>query len=299
MSTTPFRAMTFLKTVAASAAVVVSLAAAGTASAAGAGYALDHFPTEKLTEQAALQNGAKLFVNYCLNCHSASMMRYNRLTDLGLTEKQIKDNLLFSGDKVGDMMKTALNAKDAKEWFGALPPDLSVIARARSSHEGSGSDWLYTYLRAYYRDSTRPTGWNNAVFPNVGMPHALWELQGPRGVAIEEVKEVKDDKGHAKGFTKTLITFDTNGARSETTEKIEEHGGAHEGRTVTLGKAEGGKLNQAEYDANIADLVAYLTYMADPSAKTRNRIGAWVLMFLALFGVLAWNLNRVYWKDVK
>ncbi len=154
----------------------------------------------KLTDQAALQNGAKLFVNYCMNCHGISLMRYNRLTDLGLTEKQIKDNLLFTGEKVGDMMKTTLNPKDAKAWFGALPPDLSVTARARSSHDGSGSDWLYTYLRSYYRDNTRPTGWNNAVFANVGMPHALWELQGSRGVTIEEVRASKNDKGEATGF---------------------------------------------------------------------------------------------------
>ena len=293
------RFATLLSNALAGTAVAVGLTVSTAALAASEGYALDHFPVAKLTDQAALQNGAKLFVNYCLNCHSAGAMRYNRLTDLGLTEKQIKDNLLFSGDKVGDMMKTSLSAKDAKDWFGALPPDLSVIARARSSHAGSGSDWLYTYLRAYYRDSTRPTGWNNAVFPNVGMPHALWELQGARGVSIEEVTELKDAKGHTEGVTKTLITYDSNGLRSEKVEKLAEHVGVHEGRTVTLGKAEGGKMSQAEYDSTIADLVAYLTYMADPSAKTRNRIGVWVLIFLGLFCVFAWNLNRVYWKDLK
>lgn len=268
------------------------------ARAAGGGFALDHFPTEKLTDQAALQNGAKVFVNYCMNCHGISLMRYNRLTDLGLTEKQIKDNLLFTGEKVGDMMKTTLNPKDAKTWFGALPPDLSLTARARSSHDGSGSDWLYTYLRSYYRDNTRPTGWNNAVFSNVGMPHALWELQGSRGVTMEDVKASKNDKGEAIGFAKTIVKFDTTGNRTEQIEKLPLVGG-HESSSVILGKAEGGTMPQAQYDDTIADLVAFLTYVADPSAKTRTRIGVWVLLFLGLLCLFTWNLNRVFWKDVK
>lgn len=127
---------------------------------------------------AALQTGAKVFVNYCLNCHSASYMRYNRLQDIGLTEAQIKDNLLFTAEKVGETMNIAMQRTDAKAWFGAAPPDLTVIARARASEAGSGADWLYTYLRGFYRDDQRPTGWNNTVFANVGMPHVLWELQG-------------------------------------------------------------------------------------------------------------------------
>jgi ubiquinol-cytochrome c reductase cytochrome c1 subunit len=138
---------------------------------------LDRAPDHS-RDYAALQHGAKIFVNYCLNCHSASYMRYNRLTDLGLSEAQIRDNLLFASDKVGETMTIAMKRADAKAWFGAAPPDLTVIARARASEFGSGSDWLYTYLRSFYRDEERPTGWNNTVFPNVGMPHALWELQG-------------------------------------------------------------------------------------------------------------------------
>ncbi len=157
------------------------------AQASGGGYPLDHFPVEKLTDVAALQSGAKLFVNYCLNCHGASSMRYNRLQDIGLTEDQIRKNLLFSAEKVGEQMKVAITPDDAKEWFGALPPDLSVIARARASGSGSGADWLYTYLRSYYRDNTRATGWNNALLENVGMPHVFWELQGTRGESIEEI----------------------------------------------------------------------------------------------------------------
>lgn len=281
------------------------LAAAGLAlapaltQASGGGVPLDHFPTEKLHNQAALQNGAKLFVNYCLGCHSAGVMRYNRLQDIGLSPTQIKDNLLFSGTKVGDTMKIAMSPADAKEWFGALPPDLSVTARARASGDGSGPDWLYTYLRSYYRDNTRATGWNNAVFPNVGMPHVLWELQGARGATIEDVHALHDhSKGTVTGFTKTVVSFSPEGVRTEKTERIE-GGHPHEGTTIKLGPATGGKLNQADYDGQVADLVAYLTYMADPSAKTRGRLGTWVLLFLSLFTVLAWWLNREYWKDVK
>lgn len=144
--------------------------------ASGAALVLDAAP-DLSNDKVALQNGAKLFVNYCLNCHAANSMRYNRLKDIGLTEEQIKTNLLFSGEKVGDLMKVSMTAKDAKDWFGAVPPDLSVIARAKASEYGSGADYIYTYLRGYYRDETRPTGWNNVVYPNVGMPHVLWERQ--------------------------------------------------------------------------------------------------------------------------
>ncbi|MDP1633842.1 MAG: cytochrome c1 [Gallionellaceae bacterium] len=138
---------------------------------------LDRAP-DRVTDKAALQNGAKLFVNYCLNCHGASFVRYNRLTEIGLTEQQIKDNLMFTADKIGEPMGISMPRKDAKEYFGAWPPDLSLIARARASGDGTGADWLYTYLRGFYRDEKRPTGWNNVVFESVGMPHVLWELQG-------------------------------------------------------------------------------------------------------------------------
>ena len=124
------------------------------------------------TNYASLQRGAKTFINNCLNCHGASYMRYNRLKDIGLTEAQIKDNLLFAGEKVGDTMKVTMNSKDAKKWFGVAPPDLSVEVRAR------GADWIYAYLRGFYRDSTTTTGWNNTVYPKVAMPHVLYELQG-------------------------------------------------------------------------------------------------------------------------
>jgi ubiquinol-cytochrome c reductase cytochrome c1 subunit len=267
--------------------------------AAGGGVALDQFPTEKLKDLPSLQNGAKTFVNYCLNCHGASLMRYNRLTDLGLTEAQIRDNLIPTDAKVGDTMKVSMSAKDAKEWFGAMPPDLSVTARSRSSHDGSGSDWLYTYLRGFYRDSSRATGWNNTVYPNVGMPHVLWELQGSRGASIEEVKAAADAKPGQHALAKTLITIDAlTGQRTETVEAIKD-GHAHEGSIVTLTPAVGGTLTQSQYDGQIADLVAFLTYVSDPSAQTRTRLGTGVLLFLSLFSVLAWWLNREYWKDIK
>jgi len=162
--------------------------------AAGAELHLDKAP-DRSRDFPALQNGAKIFINYCLNCHSASYFRYNRLADIGLTEQQIKDNLLFASDKVGETMTIAMRRADAKQWFGAAPPDLTVIARARASEFGSGADWLYTYLRGFYRDDARPTGWNNTVFANVGMPHVLWELQGEQemgaGHKLELVKPGK------------------------------------------------------------------------------------------------------------
>ena len=144
---------------------------------ASEGVKLDRAP-DRATDKAALQNGAKLFVNNCLNCHGASYVRYNRLTEIGLTEQQIKDNLMFTAEKIGEPMGISMSRKDAKQFFGAWPPDLSLIARPRASGDGSGADWLYTYLRGFYRDDARPTGWNNIAFPSVGMPHVLWELQG-------------------------------------------------------------------------------------------------------------------------
>ena len=150
---------------------------AATASASEGGIPWDKAPS-KTNDQVALQNGAKLFVNYCLNCHSAAFMRYNRMTEIGLTEKQIKENLLFGSNKVGDTMKAAIDPQQAKEWFGGNPPDLTLMTRSRSDgSKGTGADYLYTYLRSYYKDDTKPTGWNNHAFPSVGMPHVLWELQ--------------------------------------------------------------------------------------------------------------------------
>lgn len=242
---------------------------AAPAHAAGGGVAWDKFPKERVTDMAALQNGAKLFVNYCLNCHGAEYMRYNRLRDIGLTDTQIEENLIFTGAKVGDTMKVSLDAKQAKEWFGAQPPDLTVIARSRSAAgQGSGADYIYTYLRTYYRDDTKATGWNNLAFPAVGMPHVLWQLQGQQRAVYAEEKDQHDP-------TKTVHVF--KGFEQITP----------------------GTMTPAEYNDAVADLVAFLQWMAEPVQGYRVRLGVWVLLFLAGFTVIAWRLNAAYWKDVK
>jgi ubiquinol-cytochrome c reductase cytochrome c1 subunit len=246
--------------------VSVLLAIAGVAHAAGDGVAWDRFPTEKLADQPSLQHGAKLFVNYCLNCHAASYMRFNRMQDIGLTPEQIKANLLFTTDKVGETMKVSMDAKNAKDWFGATPPDLSVIARSRAGAGGSGADYLYTYLRTYYRDESTPTGWNNLAYPKSAMPHVLWELQGERKPIYE---------------------------------KRTEHG--HEAEVFT-GKWEvikAGTRDARDYDTDVADLVAFMQWMGEPVQKSRVQIGVWVLLFLAVFTVIAWFLNAAYWKNIK
>lgn len=249
-------------------ALLVSFGGITAASANVGGYPWDKFPVEKTTDMASLQNGAKVFVNYCLNCHSAAYMRYNRMKDIGLTEAQIKANLLFATEKVGDTMKTSLDPKQATEWFGAQPPDLSVIARSRAGSLGSGADYLYTYLRTYYRDETKATGWNNLVFPDVAMPHALWELQGQRAAVFVEEKD-------AHNPAKTVHRFD----RFE--------------------QLTPGKLDEQQYNQAVGDLVAYLQWMGEPSQGKRVQIGVWVLLFLGVLVIFTWRLNAAYWKDVK
>ena len=160
------------------------LFAPATLLAAGGGYPLDPAPIEP-RDLVSLQSGARTFVNYCLGCHGLQYMRYNRLTDLGLTEDQIRDNLMFTADKVGETMKTPMTVKDGKAWFGVPPPDLSVISRAR------GADWLYTYLRTFYRDPKSSHGWNNKVFPNAAMPHVLWRVQAEQS-AVQYDATVRD-----------------------------------------------------------------------------------------------------------
>jgi ubiquinol-cytochrome c reductase cytochrome c1 subunit len=224
---------------------------------ANEGVQLDTAPIA-LDDQASLQRGVKVFVNYCLNCHSASSMRYNRLKDIGLNEEQITNNLLLTGVKLGDTMNVAMNKKEAKAWFGATPPDLSVISRAR------GADWLYTYLRGFYRDDTRPSGWNNVVFDKVGMPHALNELQGEQRLKVEE--------------------------------SVDAHGNKVESHKLVLEKA--GKMSAAEYDATVADLVNYLVYMGEPVRLARMKLGLLVLLFLGLMLIPAYYLKKEYWKDV-
>ena len=254
--------MKLLKKLIAVLALVPALAVASEAS-----FPLQHAP-DRSTNLSALQNGAKLFVNYCLNCHAAASMRYNRLRDIGLTDEQIKNNLLFTGDKVGDLMKVSLTNKDAKEWFGASPPDLSVIARAKASGAGTGADYLYTYMRTFYKDDTRPNGWNNMAFPNVGMPHVLWELQGVNTAKYEEKKDP-----HNAG--KTVHAF------------------------AGFEQVKPGKMTALEYDIAVADLVGYLQWMAEPAQDTRKRLGVWVVLFMSILVLLAWRLNASFWKEVK
>jgi ubiquinol-cytochrome c reductase cytochrome c1 subunit len=212
---------------------------------------LDRAP-DRQNDKAALQHGAQIYVNYCLNCHGASYMRYNRLRDIGLTEAQIKDNLMFTADKVGEPMHVVMRREDAKLWFGVAPPDLTLIARARASEFGSGPDWLYTYLRSFYRDDSRPTGWNNAIFTNVAMPHVLWRLQGEQVIGADH----------------------------------------------KLALAKPGTLKPEEFDNFVGDLVAYLQFMGEPVAGFRKELGVVVLIFLAIFAVLAYALKREFWKDV-
>ncbi len=229
------------------------------------GHPLDRAP-DRSHDMAALQNGAKLFVNYCLNCHNASSMRFNRLRDLGLSEDQIKNNLLFTGEKVGELMTTAMPPKDAKAWFGVVPPDLSVIARAKASSAGSGSDYLYTYLRTFYQDESRPTGFNNLVLPNAAMPHVLWQLQG-----VQRAKMVEEN----------------------------DHDGKVVHKFAGFEQVTQGTMSKSEFDTAVADLVGYMEWMAEPAQQTRKRLGVVVLLFLSVFAFLAWRLNASYWKEIK
>ena len=244
--------------------VMAALGFVAGAQAAGSDMAWDKAP-DRTNDLPALQNGAKLFVNYCLNCHSAAYMRFNRLQDIGISEQQVKDFLLPSSSmKVGDTMVAAIDPKQAKEWFGANPPDLTVIARSRSGHGGTGADYLYTYMRTFYRDPEKATGWNNLVFPSVGMPHVLWQLQGERQPQFETIKEHGHDVQVFKGWKQVSP----------------------------------GTMTPNEYDQAMGDLVGYLQWMSEPAQNSRVRIGVWVMLFLGVFTVIAWRLNAAYWKDV-
>ncbi len=274
-------------------AALVLMMCGSLAVAAEGGHPLESAPN-RVNNLVSLQNGAKLFVNYCLNCHSASSMRYNRLRDIGLTDVQIRDNLLFTGEKVGDLMTIAMTPKDGKAWFGATPPDLSVIARAKSSHAGTGADYLYTYLRSYYRDQSKATGWNNLTFPNVGMPHVFWERQGPRELSTVAVHAVGE--GDKKGWEKVTTLYDVNGIATVKKEPVTGHVG---GESLTARFINKDPERAAAFDNDVADLVAFMSYMSEPAQLQRTRLGVWVMLFLAVFAVIAWRLNSVYWKDVK
>ena len=212
------------------------------------------------TNKESLQRGARTFVNYCMGCHSAKYQRYNRLArDLNVSEDDVMRNLMFTGEKIGDHMDTAMERSDAKNWFGAPPPDLTLVARVR------GVDWLYTYLRTFYRDESRPFGVNNQIFNNVGMPNVLWQLQGEQEPVYQTVT---DEDGH----------------EHKVLEGIE--------------LKEAGEQSSAEFDRTVRDLVNFLAYMGEPVKLERQSLGVKVLLFLLVFFVFAYLLKKEYWKDV-
>ena len=226
--------------------------------AAAGGVHLDKANIDPNNKES-LQRGARLFVNYCLSCHSAELMRYERIgTDLGIEDKLVEEHLMFTGGKLGDLMTVATADADSKDWFGTVPPDLTVIARAR------GVDWLYTYMRSFYRDDSKIIGVNNLVFPDVGMPHVLWELQGWQEPLITTVK---DHDGNKK-------------------------------KEVGLELVEPGLMTPKEYDRAMRDLVNYLDYRGEPAKHDRRSLGVKVIIFLLLFLIVAYLMKRDYWQDV-
>ena len=244
------------------AACVPALAAA----AGGSNIHLDEHKTD-LHDKASLQRGAQTYMNYCMGCHSLEHSRYNRVAkDLDIPEKLMLENLVFSDQKIGELMTNAMRPEDGKTWFGATPPDLTLVARVRRP------DWLYTYLRSFYEDPSRPWGVNNVVFKDVGMPHVLADLQGRQ----------------VQGTAQVAVAYDTLTGQEITEEK-----------DGVLYIAEEGTLSAAEYDRLVFDLVNFLTYVAEPIAVERERLGWWVLLFLAIFFVPVYMLNKEFWRDVK
>ncbi|TAG48106.1 MAG: cytochrome c1 [Betaproteobacteria bacterium] len=251
--------------------------------------------TADRTDVASLQRGARLFVNHCLNCHSAQYMRYNRLTDLKLTPDQIKQNLMFTTDKIGDTMKAAISPKDAKEWFGAVPPDLSVMARSYTTER------LGAYLRGFYKDDTREIGWNNLVSPNIGMPHVLHELSGTNTVKATvfkaDGKEVKDDSAAKalaqKAFiaSNTMATFEHHVEKKDN--KVES---SYIVKTMVPGTD--GRMTPPQFDVAMADLTNFMDYVAEPHKAKRIQLGILVMFLLSILLAAAIWLKKEFWKDV-
>ncbi len=223
-------------------------------------------------DKASLQNGAKLYMNYCMGCHSLKYARYNRVAaDLGIPDDLFEANLIFDPNtKIGALMDNSMDKSNAKVWFGAAPPDLTLVSRARQP------EWLYTYLRTFYKDPSRPYGVNNKVFKDVGMPHVLLELQGMQECAMGPVS------AHNGGVKRDPLTGQ---------DILEDPCGR-------FSISEAGEMTPEEFDGAMYDLVNFLAYMAEPMAADRQRIGIYVLLFIVLFFVLASLLNREYWKDV-
>ena len=253
---------------------------------AGAGVTPMEADTD-LTDKESLQKGAQLFANFCVGCHSMEFMRYSRLADdIGLEHDLVAEHLMFTSDTINDTMRIAMEVDDASGWFGVAPPDLSVIARAR------GIDWLYTYLTTFYADPdpARPIGVNNIMFPDVGMPHVLWPLQGvqsyikaerPADVESEHIESIEaaDD-----GFELNTVVKTKDGKLHHVTDKLE----------VTTP----GSMTPAEFRRATRDLVNFLDYAGEPIKLLRFDMGYWVIIFLAVFALLARALYKEYWKDV-
>lgn len=255
---------------------VILLALAGVALAGEGDVRLMTAPSNRLDVES-LQRGARNFVNYCLNCHTAQYMRYNRLTDLGLSEKQIQDNLMFASDKIGSTMTVAMTRADATAWFGAPPPDLSVEARVR------GKDWLYSYFLAFYRDENAVTGWNNLVFPNVAMPHVLWNLSGTQKLVETPFDDIEKAEAAALAAQGLALVEPAPDAKFV---------------VKTLAADTPGAISSVEYKAFVADLVNYLDYMGEPVKNERINIGIVVLLFLGVLFALVYALKRDYWADL-
>ncbi len=255
------------------------LAFAGVAGAAGGpDLRLQPAPIHRLDAES-LQRGARNFVNYCLNCHSLKYLRYERLTDIGLTEQQIQDNLIFGGQRLASPMTVAMTTADARTWLGAAPPDLTLEARIR------GTDWLYNYLLSFYRDPTTPTGWNNLVFPKVAMPHVPWELTGPTRL----VTTTYDN--HERALAASIGIKGLN--------KVEAgEGGKWNVVTIGADPDTPGTLSPSQYQAWVADLVNFMDYAAEPTKNKRISLGIMVLLYLGALFTLVYLLKRSIWKKV-
>lgn len=246
-------------------AILFAIMPAFALAAGGPSIPLDDMKVD-LEDKASLQRGAQVFTNYCMGCHSTKFARYNRVArDLGIPEDLMMENLVFAETKIGNLMEIAMRPEDSKKWFGATPPDLTLVARVR------GADWLYTYLRSFYEDPSRPYGVNNTIFKDVGMPHVLEGLQGRQ----------------VKGTAPVVIGFDPLTGQELTEEKDDQ-----------LYLAEEGELSVKEFDRAVADLTNFLVYMGEPIALERRSIGFWVLLFLAIFFIPVYYLNREYWRDI-
>ena len=211
-----------------------------------------------LSDRASLQRGAKLYMNYCSSCHSLKFLRYSRMAeDLGLTEEEVMGNLNFTGAKFGEHIQVTMRDADGTEWFGKMPPDLSLISRVR------GSDWIYTYLKSFYLDESRPLGWNNTLFPNASMPNPLWELQG-----LQHAEFGEPDAATGERQPERLVVTNP------------------------------GRLQGQEFDQVVRDITNFLEYAGEPAALKRQALGVWVILFLVLLTFLAYLLKQEYWSDV-